>query len=170
MYELKIQKKAPKPKPKLKELNASSTYVGKAGEYGVMSELLFWGYNPAIVSVDDGIDIIASKDNQYFHIQVKTANPRQGKSSYSYQIRNKIFKTHDNAKTFYVFVARRVIGLRHISDYLIFPSSEIRRLIEIGVIKVSKDNISISIAVDGDDYRIGRNEKVTCLNNFSSIK
>lgn len=46
--------------------------IGTGGEYIVLSELLFRGYQANIMSVDDGIDIVASKDNKIFFVQVKT--------------------------------------------------------------------------------------------------
>ncbi|MDA8969132.1 hypothetical protein N9F48_03585, partial [Akkermansiaceae bacterium] len=50
----------------------STQFTGKGGEYAVMSELLFRGFNSSVMTVDDGIDLIAEKKNSYFHIQVKT--------------------------------------------------------------------------------------------------
>ena len=49
-------------------------FTGSAGEFATISELLFRGYNASKMTVDDGIDVVASKDEKYFHIQVKTAN------------------------------------------------------------------------------------------------
>ncbi len=64
------------PKPPIPTIDTDTPlingFTGKAGEYGVFSELLYWGYNPAMMVVDHGVDIVASKDDQYFHIQVKT--------------------------------------------------------------------------------------------------
>jgi len=81
-------------------------FTGKAGEYGVFSELLYWGFNPAMMVVDDGIDIIASKEGSFFNVQVKTANPNASKN-FSFKITKHIFENHENHKTFYVFVLRR---------------------------------------------------------------
>lgn len=67
-------------KEKIKELiqqekkKVSGGYIGKAGEHFVASELLFSGYNASIMSVDVGMDVIATKENQLFSLQVKTAN------------------------------------------------------------------------------------------------
>ncbi len=38
------------------------------------SEMLFRGFNASIMSVDTGLDIIATKDNKLFGVQVKTSN------------------------------------------------------------------------------------------------
>lgn len=37
----------------------NTLYAGKAGEYAVASELLFWGFNISMTAVDQGIDLIA---------------------------------------------------------------------------------------------------------------
>ncbi|MBS1666465.1 MAG: winged helix-turn-helix domain-containing protein [Bacteroidetes bacterium] len=59
------------------KIKIESSFVGKAGEHLVCSELLFRGYNASIMSVDVGMDITATKDNKLFSIQVKTANVNQ---------------------------------------------------------------------------------------------
>ena len=51
-------------------------YVGRAGECAVMSELLFHGYNANMMLVDEGVDIVAVKDNIYYYVQVKTTYVR----------------------------------------------------------------------------------------------
>ncbi len=69
-------KKKPSMKPKLCDAPIVTTqYTGKAGEAAVISEMLFYGFNASAMTVDDGIDVVASKNNKYYHIQVKTANP-----------------------------------------------------------------------------------------------
>ncbi len=50
----------------------NSNYTGAAGECAVMSELLFNGYNVNRMMVDEGVDIVAVKENIYYYIQVKT--------------------------------------------------------------------------------------------------
>lgn len=52
--------------------SANSNYIGAAGECAVMSELLFAGYNVNRMMVDEGVDIVAVKDNIYYYVQVKT--------------------------------------------------------------------------------------------------
>lgn len=49
-----------------------TNFFGKAGEYAVMAELLFQEYNANNMAVDEGIDIIASKNNNFYFVQVKT--------------------------------------------------------------------------------------------------
>ena len=49
-----------------------SEYTGRGGECAVMSELLFHSYNVNRMMIDEGVDLVAVKDNIYYYIQVKT--------------------------------------------------------------------------------------------------
>lgn len=122
--------------------NADKAFVGKAGEFAVMSELLFWGYNASVMTVDSGIDVVASKSNKYFHIQVKTA-VEHGDGRFQFTIKNSSFTAHHGSEMFYVFVLRR--GLEN--EYIIIPSSHMQILISTG--KISPGSmLSITISVD----------------------
>jgi hypothetical protein len=169
MYGLKVKRKKiikrPQPKP------ITSSYFGKAGEYGVFSELLFWNFNPAMVTVDDGIDIVAFKDKETsYNIQVKTSNLGKN-NAYSYTIDIAAFERNNNAKTFYIFVVRRTEKTRDICDYIIFPSSEINRLINIGHITKGKTAISVSIRENRGVYNISGHDEIAdiFINDFSVI-
>ena len=164
-----LKKKAPV-KPPVPTLDSpiATTFTGKAGEYGVFSELLYWGYNPAMMVVDHGVDIVASKDGDYFHIQVKTANPNANKS-FNYKISKDIFELHENSKTFYVFVVRRDVYGRPISDYIIMQPSLIRQLMDRNIINSGKD-ISLSITFENKTFKVNNQYDVTGVNDFSRIR
>lgn len=144
-------------------------YTGKAGEYGLLSELLFRGYNASIMTVDDGIDVVASRDNKYFHIQVKTANSNpQGK--FQFTISAKSYKLYDASTTFYVLITRRFIRSSWRSDYIVFQSSDVAKFIATGVIKDGKQ-YSLVVRYEGDNCLLNRNKDVTYhLNNFEPMK
>lgn len=147
----------------------ATSYTGKAGEYGVFSELLYWGYNPAMMVVDHGVDIIASdKDGNYFHIQVKTSNPNASKS-FSFKIDKQIFQLNNNNKTFYVFVVRREVKGRQLSEYVIMPSSLIQFLIDSDVITSAKD-IAFNISIENGVFKINGKFDIPDVNNFSKIR
>jgi len=158
------------PKPPLPTIvpTMAATFIGKAGEYGVFSELLYWGYNPAMMVVDHGVDIVASINGEYFHIQVKTANPNANKS-FNFKISKDIFEVHENSRTFYVFVVRRDVRGRPISDYVIMQSSLIRQLMAQNIITSAKD-IAFSITVDNNTFKVNGQYQVTGVNDFSSIR
>lgn len=98
------------------KIKIESSFVGKAGEHLVCSELLFRGYNASIMSVDVGMDITATKDNKLFSIQVKTANLNQY-NYYNFDVRKISFEKDHGGNVFYVFVLKGADR----NNYLILP-------------------------------------------------
>ncbi len=171
MYRLRIGRKAiPKTFKVPEQPKVSSQFTGKAGEYAVMSELLFFGFNVSAMTVDDGIDIVASKSDSYFHIQVKTANATASQK-FQFKITRRAFGSKDAAATFYVLVLRISENSRNTCEYLILPSSEIRRLVDKGVVK---DGDAMNLSIDrerGNRFLLNNVEDVTwALNRFDNVK
>jgi hypothetical protein len=164
VYRLKPQKNldlTPVETPKV-----SSLFTGAAGEFAVLSELLFRGFNASKMTVDDGIDIVASKDDKYFHIQVKTANHAKDRP-YQASIRSTAFQFSHNV--FYIVVMREPTPVGYVNRYAIFPSSEIRRWIAQGVLKEGA-SISLRIDVANQKFVLGKKIDVTHqINDFESI-
>jgi hypothetical protein len=164
-YRLKVEK-SPSAAAQIEPPKTDKAFTGKAGEYAVMSELLFWEYNASVMAVDDGIDLVASKDNRYFHIQVKTATEQEG-GKFSFTIKHSSFKEHDSTTMFYVFVLRR--GLRN--EYVIIPSGYLRTLIAGGRIATAP-MLSVTIASDprGIKYMLNASVDVSLyFGNFGGI-
>lgn len=118
-------------------------YIGRAGECAVISELIFHGYNANRMMIDDGVDIIAVKDNVYFYVQVKTTSIKNGRI-YA-QIRIEKFDQFINTQMRYIIVARYSDkGVERNMFFLLTPS-----LIQLGLygqcIKRGNDNLSIKI-------------------------
>ena len=169
VYTLMRRVAPPPPRPVIDTENPMpTTFTGKAGEYGVFSELLYWGYNPAMMVVDHGVDIIAAKNGEYFHIQVKTSNPNTN-GGFNFKITRAIFEANDNSKTFYVFVVRRVVNKRQLSDYVIMPSSMIRYLLSSNLISSSKD-VSFTITIEDGHFKVNGKHQLTDVNDFSLIR
>ena len=57
----------------------------------------------AYMVVDDGIDLVAAKDNKYFHIQVKTANISESNNQYRFTINQRSYDSKDASSTFLYF-------------------------------------------------------------------
>lgn len=108
------------------EAEIEGGYIGKAGEHAVLSELLFLGYNAALMSVDVGVDILATKNNETYNIQVKTRNISERHNAFHFNLRIASFERHNAGRTFYIFVLRENGKL----DYLILPLHEIEKSIE----------------------------------------
>jgi len=70
---------------------SKSQYIGRAGEFAVMSELAWRGYNVATPEIDEGDDIFAvNQDNgNMWRIQVKTSDYLQQQKSKRYQFKIK---------------------------------------------------------------------------------
>ena len=165
IYRLRPSRSRPTPPPPPPQV--SNGFLGKAGEHAVMSELLFWGFNASLMAVDEGIDVVASKENRYFHIQVKAASPNPS-GSYSFSIRPESFDANDSTQTFYIFVMRKAAG----NDYAVIPSSHLRTQKSLGVIG-GANTLSVTIAPDekGRVFTMGRKDNITpFINNFGLIK
>ena len=150
--------------------SVTTQFTGRAGEYAVIGELLFFGFNASIMPVDDGVDVVASKNGKYFHIQVKTAKPSVN-GRYRYTIKLKAFGANDASAMFYILVLRIVDANRYVNEYLVIPSSEIRRLIDLGKIQ-GKDSIALTVVRGtGRQYFLNGDEDVSgFVNRFDIIK
>jgi hypothetical protein len=166
VYRIKQKRKKVSP---TKLPRVSTLYTGKAGEYGLLSELLFRGYNASIMTVDEGIDVVASKGNKYFHIQVKTANVNQS-GKYQFTIPANSYKSNDASTTFYVLITRRDINNFWRSDYIILSSSDIARFKATEVIKDGKQ-YTLLVRYEGNKCVLNKDEDVTYyVNNFEPMK
>ena len=145
-------------------------YTGKAGEHVVLSELLFRGYNAALMSVDVGIDIAAIKDNEIFNIQVKTRNVSKKHNAFYFNLRIVSFERHNAGRTFYIFVLRKNGKL----DYLILPLHEIEKSIEEEFIHIVGKGKLYRITIKKREGKIylGRKENDISyyLNRWEAIK
>lgn len=104
------------------KLTVESGYTGKGGEHLVCSELLFRGFNASIMSVDVGMDIIATKEGQLFSIQVKTANLNRF-SVYNFDVRKVSFERHNSGNIYYIFVLHDTKE----TNFLILPLLEMEK-------------------------------------------
>lgn len=128
-------------------------FIGRGGEYAVMSELLFLGMNVSLMSVDRGIDVVAADEKgKYFHIQVKTSNNKDG--VFQANIKRKSFESANSGQTFYVFVLRR----NSRNDFIIMPSSQIAIYIGAGEIK-GQDHFFLRFTYEAKSRRVMLNNK-----------
>jgi len=144
-------------------------FTGKAGEYLVCSELLFRGFNASIMSVDVGMDIVATKNNQLFGIQVKTSNLNK-LNIYVFDVRKVSFERHSSGNIFYIFVLHEGGS----NNFLILPFHEMERkvhekaILEVGHGKRYRVNIKIR---DDKIYLGNMNHEMNYfLNSWDIIK
>lgn len=158
--------------------DVTTTYTGTAGEFAVMSELLYQGYNVNSMTVDEGVDIVANKDNRFYFIQVKTAYLDTNLKA-SFTIKNKrfdIFK--DNNDMRYVFVVRFISpnspeGKKIAENrYFSFTNVELDRAIDDGIIYKGDKELSIMIKFEAGSftpYIYNGNEKMKITYNMDRI-
>lgn len=164
-YKLKTAR-IPAPAPD-QFLVSDTGYIGKGGEYAVMSELLLRGFNASLMSVDKGIDIVAEQSGIYFHIQVKTSISND--NNYHFQIKRKAFDANNSGNTFYILVMR---SNRNATHFIILPSSQILLFDTTDVIK-GVDSLSIKISYDPKTrkYQMNGKQDVTVYaNKFDIIR
>lgn len=129
-------------------LSVSTNYIGKGGEYAVMSELLFQGYNANIMSVDEGIDIVASKQNIFYYLQVKTTNLTDRLTA-SVSIKKSNFDRGLSSQLRYFVVVRCGAGE---TRYFQFTEDNINMYSWQGYVHMTEDTIYIKIKFGAEDH------------------
>ena len=71
----------------------------------VCSELLFREYYASTMPVDDGVDIVALKNNKTYYIQVKTVQVKTD-GAFSVRINTSSYERYNRGDCFYIIVAR----------------------------------------------------------------
>jgi hypothetical protein len=161
-YRLKTVRKPPLPEPPTPPIPESdpdtphklpeNLYTGKAGECAVMSELLFRGYNVNSMLVDDGVDIIASKNNMFYYLQVKTTTLNNNNRIYA-TIKEKRFNDYIGSQIRYVVVVRCLLNGFETNMYFIFNNNDIKRYLFGSKAKSSNGNIYLKIDIDLKDNK-----------------
>lgn len=100
-------------------------FTGPAGEARIQSELLFRGFEVSKPTPDRGVDIVATRDDQTFYIQVKTINT--DKPPYSFTIKKDSYDRANQPSTYYVFGIR--VRLTGDMVFIIVPRTVIQSMI-----------------------------------------
>ena len=152
-----------------KKISIESGFTGKAGEHLVCAELLFRGFNSSIMSVDVGMDIIATKNNKLYSIQIKTSNANEY-NTYNVNVRKVSLEREYAGNAFYIFVLRQ----NKKADFLILPLSELEKKVAQKAIFYVKgqDLYRIKIDIRGEKIYLGNqnHEMGYYLNNWNIIK
>lgn len=150
------------------KIKIESGYTGKGGEHLVCSELLFRGFNASIMSVDVGMDIIATRDNKLFGIQVKTSNLNKF-NTYNFDVRKVSFERHNSGGVYYIFVLHN----EKRNTFLILPYHEMAKKVHEGAIKeiLGGSRYRVRILARGSKVYIGNKEHEInyYLNNWGVI-
>lgn len=100
-------------------------FTGPAGEARIQSELLFRGFEVSKPTPDRGVDIVATRNDQTYYIQVKTINT--DKPPYSFTIRKDSFERASQPGTYYVFGIR--VRLTAEMVFIVVPRTVIQSMI-----------------------------------------
>lgn len=144
----------------------NTLYTGRAGEYAVASELLFWGFNISAMAVDRGIDLIAEKDGKFKYIQVKTSTARTDENHFSFIVEQSKFDANLSNSPWYIFVMRQGTQI----DYAVIPCSHLIHLRSSGFI--TGKNLSIQISRDDKkkQYKLNLSHDINMyINNFALL-
>jgi PD-(D/E)XK endonuclease len=86
-------------------------YLGKAGQFAVMSHFLMRGWNVAVPEVDVGDDLLVVEDKKgiFFRVQVKTAQAVERNKGYSVQFNLSLaqIQSFTDPEIYFVFVICR---------------------------------------------------------------
>ena len=123
----------------------STTFEGKAGECAVMSELLWRGYNVNTFLVDDGVDVVASKNNMFYLLQVKTTQ-LGANNRVSIALNEARFESFIGFNICYVIVVRSRVNNIDANLFFIFNNKDIARFINQKRIKKPNGN-SINVKI-----------------------
>lgn len=138
-------------------------FYGEGAEYHVVAELLYNGFQASNIPVDEGLDVLAYKNNKFYYIQVKHKN-----------LDNKrpiIFKksSHEinGGDMYYIFV----LLSENIRKFIILPWHIVDGLISQGLIKLNPDNeYEIYIRFVDEEYKINNTSINKYLNKWEIIK
>lgn len=150
----------------------SSMYIGKAGEYAVMSELLLRGYNANEMTVDDGIDVIASRNNVVYYIQVKTSMLQPNKTVKVPAIKRRSYDHYIEANMRYIICIRLASGPDGIEKkaYVVFSNKDIDDLKFFQCLRETSDEIHLKLKFDNGKVYAYHNDESrdisNLLNNF----
>lgn len=153
--------------PKVKAPPVKTTFAGRAGEYAVASELLFWGYNVSTLAIDEGIDLIVeTRPNVFRFIQVKTSAAKQDGLCFDFKIDEKPFTSTSSRNPWYIFVMRENLK----NTFAIIPFSHLTFLRQQGVIR-GNNGLSIKITKDptGKQYKLCGSDINLFINNFELL-
>lgn len=129
--------------------------IGAAGEFRVMSELLLRGYSADHITIDNGIDIRATKDKSVYEIQVKTVTELKAGRKFVITIRKEAFERVSDSRVYYIFVLRN----RHNGIvYVTVSNKEMKNRIKDGNITENEAGYQVQFSIkDGSLFMRKKN-------------
>ena len=154
----------------LKDIENFMQYIGYAGECRVMAELLIRGVNALVSRVDNGFDITATRGDEIYLIQVKTAFLDK-ENIFSFNIQNGNGGTEYAGKHPAVYVFVLVSGKGEAMNFLVLPKAELEKQKQAGNIwfVASTQRDKVKIYLRGGKAFLGKvdNDVSQFLDNWS---
>ena len=145
-------------------------YLGKAGQFSIMSEFLARGWNTCTPDVGDDVLVLEDKKGEFKRVQVKTSSTTLLRNGYSVQfnIPLKQLRQSISPEIHYVFMIRHedtwvntmIIERTYLYD--MFTSSEIGT--------VFNDSLVLYISFNNDKVRCKKVDFSPFINDFSDRK
>lgn len=164
--------KLKKQKPKIHQLDfnvyketATKQNTGRGGEFAVISELIFNGHNATLMPVDNGIDVISTKDEKFYHIQVKTRIVEKFGIDVSFSIKKSIYNANSRSNDYYIFVLRTFKKTKWENEYIVLHSSQL----ETNAAETKNANINVKFTFKDKRIFLGGTEVTGSFNNFEKI-
>lgn len=146
----------------------SRMHLGMVGEFAVISELLARGWNAGKLPVDDGVDVVATRDKELRTFQVKTARAKKEyPEEFSFTIDVAAHERFAHISHFYMLVMRRYLVRRWVNDFLIIRSNDLMPWTQ----RDDSDGIEklhVSVSIEREDYLLGSTRRVVSdhVNDF----
>ena len=120
------------------------------------------------MNVDEGLDIVATKGERLYNIQVKTANENKF-NNYVFDLRISSFEKHNRNNTFYIFVLRG-----NDTHFLVLPYIEVQKNVDQkNILVVNKgQRYRVNIKIRDGNLHLGKkeNDMTYYLDKWESIK
>ncbi|MDP3954841.1 MAG: hypothetical protein Q8Q15_00570 [bacterium] len=146
-------------------LGGKNRYWGKGAELHVTAELLYRGFQAATIPVDEGLDILAVKDNNTFCFQVKHKNIA---TNLPVEITKSSFEKTGRGTVFFIFV----LLSENKRDFIIVPFHIVNDWILEGFATPTVTGKGYHIYIKAKDNKYLLNEKDLnyYVNNWDLIK
>lgn len=139
-------------------------FYGEGAEYHVVAELLYNGFQASNIPVDEGLDVLAFKNNKFYYIQVKHKNLNNNKPITFKRTSHEITGGGD---MYYIFV----LLSENVRKFIILPWHMVDNWITQGSIKLNAGNeYEVDIRFIDEEYRIKDIPLTKYLNKWEIIR
>ena len=138
-------------------------FWGEAAEIHVMAELLYRGFQAANIPVDEGLDILAVKENRTYYFQVKHKDLNNNQAI---KITKNSFEKTGGGEVYYIFV----LLSDNNREFLIIPYHIMNDWIREKIVEDTDDGYLLYITKQNNHYKLKEKTLRNYLNNWDDIK